>query len=357
MNILSSALPGIREVRAPLVAGYLWLLLLWLICDPGRDFANVHGTAAQVVDLCHTAGPIATAVGVSVAAYLIGALSHPPASLLGTVARKVLGALGAWLTVRLTRPVPAPERRTRSSPGSRSEEWEREAVQDVVTYPFASADIAHELRPRLVTKSISGMPLSSALQEISRLIVEGQSPQDLSELRAAQHQLQDFERRLIRQTWRTCALSTEPIENDITRAERLYEAMPDSRRPAIWGYLLSTTRDLADEAEEQLAIPATLLVGDQPLPFAQADRDRAEAELRIDVALPLAALSVYLAMTASVAWVGGLIAVVALLWQGLMSEDASKRLIVETLHHKRIPITAFEKFSRAVKEAEEAAVR
>jgi hypothetical protein len=34
MQILASALPGFRDLRAPLTAGYLWLILLWIWLKP-----------------------------------------------------------------------------------------------------------------------------------------------------------------------------------------------------------------------------------------------------------------------------------------------------------------------------------
>lgn len=68
-------LPGIREVRAPLIAGYLWLLGLWIVFEPivGDDVENSE--LSKTLDrLDGLMSPIALGIVISVAAYLIGAL-------------------------------------------------------------------------------------------------------------------------------------------------------------------------------------------------------------------------------------------------------------------------------------------
>src|SRR3954451_13308783 len=37
MQVLANALPGVRELRGPLVAGYLWLLFIWMLLTPDLD--------------------------------------------------------------------------------------------------------------------------------------------------------------------------------------------------------------------------------------------------------------------------------------------------------------------------------
>jgi len=74
MNFLSQLLPGFRVVRAPLISGYLWLMVAWLLFRddlPKSGESEVYGRAA---DLAEAIGPVALAVAASVAAYLIGSL-------------------------------------------------------------------------------------------------------------------------------------------------------------------------------------------------------------------------------------------------------------------------------------------
>jgi hypothetical protein len=74
--MLAGLIPGIREVRAPLAAGYLWLFALWLALKPSLPSEDeATGVAADVIDLANTATPVAVAVAVSFAAYLLGSIS------------------------------------------------------------------------------------------------------------------------------------------------------------------------------------------------------------------------------------------------------------------------------------------
>jgi hypothetical protein len=76
-DVLGQVLPGLREVRAPLAAGYLWLLFAWLVAGhrvPNRA-DDVDGPVARVYDL----EPIVTGFGVavvaSVVAYIVGSIA------------------------------------------------------------------------------------------------------------------------------------------------------------------------------------------------------------------------------------------------------------------------------------------
>jgi TPR repeat protein len=74
--VLASLLPGLRELRAPLAAGYLWLVAAWLAFAgliPRPDQAD--GIFKDVYDVAIAAGAPATAAAASFAAYLIGVLS------------------------------------------------------------------------------------------------------------------------------------------------------------------------------------------------------------------------------------------------------------------------------------------
>jgi hypothetical protein len=72
--LLTSVLPGIRELRTPLATGYLWLLNVWLLFGehlphsrPGDDML------ARLWDAGEYGGKAAQLIGLSFAAYLVGA--------------------------------------------------------------------------------------------------------------------------------------------------------------------------------------------------------------------------------------------------------------------------------------------
>jgi hypothetical protein len=76
MQILANALPGLRDVRAPVVAGYLWLLFGWLLVRPDVSKRPHNEIAAALYDLANNVGKVGTALAISVAAYLIGSVSE-----------------------------------------------------------------------------------------------------------------------------------------------------------------------------------------------------------------------------------------------------------------------------------------
>jgi hypothetical protein len=76
MQILANALPGFRDLRAPLVAGYLWLVFAWLLVDPNLNKTPRNDLGAALYHLGHKVGHIALAIAIGIAAYLIGSISH-----------------------------------------------------------------------------------------------------------------------------------------------------------------------------------------------------------------------------------------------------------------------------------------
>ena len=76
--VLASLLPGLRDLRVPLSAGFMWLVVLWLIfyqAIPTQDEAS--GLAAEVYAVMGAFGPAALTAAVSFIAYLIGILIAP----------------------------------------------------------------------------------------------------------------------------------------------------------------------------------------------------------------------------------------------------------------------------------------
>jgi hypothetical protein len=75
--MLSSVLPGLRELRAPLAAGYLWLLTGWLIFGdevPKRREAT-SGALRRLYELQPVVSAVGLAVVASVAAYIVGSIA------------------------------------------------------------------------------------------------------------------------------------------------------------------------------------------------------------------------------------------------------------------------------------------
>lgn len=77
MTLLSQILPAFRQVRAPLVGGYLWLLAAWLHWSESVPTAGRHGGDRYwraMERLIAQLGAAGTLAAVSVAAYLVGSV-------------------------------------------------------------------------------------------------------------------------------------------------------------------------------------------------------------------------------------------------------------------------------------------
>jgi hypothetical protein len=76
--VLASILPGLRELRAPLLAGFLWLTCLWLWIDlPTRAEADERGGPSRaLLELGDALGRPGLLAVATFAAYIIGSLSE-----------------------------------------------------------------------------------------------------------------------------------------------------------------------------------------------------------------------------------------------------------------------------------------
>jgi len=73
--MLMNLLPGLRDLRAPLAAGYLWLTGLWLLlADTIPSRSKATGVMAHIYTLTNALGRGTILLAASFAAYLIGAV-------------------------------------------------------------------------------------------------------------------------------------------------------------------------------------------------------------------------------------------------------------------------------------------
>lgn len=237
VQILASALPGFRDLRAPLIAGYLWLFFLWILIKPDIKTRPTNAVAGAVYDLAKDAGPIWIGLGVGVAAYLVGSVSQALSPLLsplpGETVSAVWGRLPAFMEDRLIR---------------------------------------RGLLPRIIA---------------------------------------EYER--------------DPVQQILDEDARKF---PDEQREVVKGFkfagprlqkVLTRASEASKGLESDLQLPATLLLaerGREPDPqlFSEADRLKAERELRLAVVPPLSAIAIFLGWNQSWWWLA-LIPVGVLLWQ------------------------------------------
>ncbi|MCZ0731869.1 hypothetical protein [Mycolicibacterium iranicum] len=229
MQILASALPGFRDLRAPLTAGYLWLILLWIWLKPDLAVRPSNGIAAAVYDLGNVVGPIWIGLGVSVAAYLIGSITQ----------------LGS--------------------------EFIRSGYRFAFNRESAPYKFEYSNNQELIRLAESAHPIDKLTREAS-----------IKLLRAGLHPEHD-------------AAEIKSIEQNITQRSRM-------ARKGL---------------HAELELPATLLLGNETQLFTEADRLKAESDLRFAVALPLSGIILFLTVSSSLWWMLAFIAIAALIAQGI----------------------------------------
>jgi hypothetical protein len=75
--VLASLLPGVRDLRAPLAAGYIWLLVGWLLVhERYAGWDKDGGPLGALIDLADALTPVGLGIAASFVAYLIGSLSQ-----------------------------------------------------------------------------------------------------------------------------------------------------------------------------------------------------------------------------------------------------------------------------------------
>jgi len=76
MQILANALPGFRDMRAPLTAGYLWLVFVWLLATPDFSRRPAGETSGSAYDLAQSAGRLWVGIAVGTLAYFVGSVTQ-----------------------------------------------------------------------------------------------------------------------------------------------------------------------------------------------------------------------------------------------------------------------------------------
>jgi hypothetical protein len=99
LNFITQLLPGLRDVRGPLIAGYLWLFAGWLLLAdrlPHRGTDDIYRHAFEVGEAL---GRVGLAAVVSVAAYLIGSLQQAIIGSIDSTYESLKQRIPSWIRV------------------------------------------------------------------------------------------------------------------------------------------------------------------------------------------------------------------------------------------------------------------
>jgi hypothetical protein len=275
--VLSSVLPGLRELRAPLAAGYLWLATLWLIfaadLPSAREFDR--GPFGRFVDIGGLLSGLGSAVALSVAAYVIGSVAIDIQSLVGVYWNR-------WASQMITEP-----RAFREQP--------------VVQRPRRTTSMA--LSPGALGLAITALQrLEPYLTDRVTYEVARSSNEKPDMIRWEAH---EWAERMVSADDRDAASSSELFGDVRSAAKELDLSTPRKR----WIDWIDRNRELLK----------TRLLDLSSALHTEVDRPDAEATFRMALWPPLVVALAYLAATNSPWWLAGLAfpAAVAAQWIAL----------------------------------------
>lgn len=338
MNFLASAIPGLRDIRAPLLAGYAWLLFAWLVLKPEPGLTDATGLMENVVGLAETVGPVATAAGVSVIAYLIGALQLGFLSFVGGVWGSGLGLWHHWRSaVAFQR---SPEDRTR--------------------FPYYEhPDDGALLKPGGVWTSRPFSRTMTMLGEMLKPHFMRDAASRKGEAIFEQEERDRFDYAISK--WRN---HDEP-EGRLECHRLVLRALPPDFFPGVPQVRRKLERSLTDlEADDASQLlndlqglrralsdeprQPRLLLGEKPTLFGEADRLRSEAELRQSIAPPIVALIGLLIIEVG-SWCFVLLLAPYLLYrQARAQESESRALVYEAISNDKVPSPALARLKQLV---------
>jgi hypothetical protein len=296
MGVLSSLLPGLRDLRAPLAAGYIWIFDLWLLF--GDDFpteADATGVFASLYRLGELIPQLGIGIAISFVAYIVGVLF---ASLSNRL-------LFAWR--RIGPYIETSRKASRRRPRSPSKLSYR--VKEFFLLLFFSLG-DYEYR----------MHLRRSLREIVEQ--SGLPPPELS--------------RYLR---RSGVIDQSFVEREI-EDPKLY------KNPEVWGPLFE--RNLDNDRE----VLRARLMAEQEMLYGEFDRYKSEAEFRSSISIPLSTLIGTMAFLAHPAW-SLLMVVVAWLWlQAARLEDRADLALVSGVTAGKIESPTLQAIESAVSQAQ-----
>jgi hypothetical protein len=321
--VLASILPGVRDVRAPLASGYIWLLSLYLALEPIVP-KKPHGIWASVDHLRHMFSLVATGLAVSFVAYLVGSISVSVFGYLALLSRPVesdpdyvrrlmrsgstfgsielalsVGVAGVGSALAMPSVIPLTEWRDRRNRGlGPYGEFARAALVDTVRARISALADALEGLPESEFgpwRSLAGA--AEGIRAANRDVGKKGGTSGPDERTPSGEPIGESPPESLRRALR-------PVE------ELLVTPSEESRPTTTSGTLAR------DEAETLLAVviirdlrlARLSLIGQEPEVFSEIDRLQSEADFRYAVAPPLVGFAAVLAWRAT--WWSAVIALI-----------------------------------------------
>jgi hypothetical protein len=352
--LLMNLLPGLRDLRAPLAAGYLWLAAGWLCFAPElpTSINEAQGVLKDIYRVIQASSPVAVLAGLTFAAYIVGILS---AGLLTRPIRLIVRYLPIfvllpliWLLEDLSVRWPIIEQKL-DDLADWADRWRR-LLYMLLSIPPSPSKRIHTL----VVDRISSKLLTD---RESRKIFLDQLKKRLEE--AFSHDPPFYELSALRPMHGVRYLMNHQNFAKDVKEEKISTIlkMVSDGLDAQYGYLEASERIVktvvnvdrhAGDIAEELGLTPERLVGDKPATYEQWDRLRAESEFRQAVVPPLLAIIAALFSRGVLSWPFGLFFVVpplVILAQGIGKENKADSQLIQALEAGIIPAAPIERLT------------
>lgn len=286
-------LPGLRELRAPLSAGYIWLLGLWLafrsLMSPGN---HPKGIYRDIAELSAWGGKPATLAAVTFAAYVVGVMSMAVSHRAERIAR-----------------------------------------------PLVLASPMKRLHPRYWhERNLHDSLEEAALNKLSNRFLEDSQFRD-----SVISFFNDTNERAVREggTW-----VRQALYEALPKADRLKrEVMQNHSTRWLLLKLVINIDGYLESSEDDVGYLAQRLLGVEDKVYDEFDRLYQEGNFRLGIASPLVFLCCVLVARESWWWLFGLIFPVVLAYVGAESYIGSYRGLALAVAAGRVSLSALERLS------------
>jgi hypothetical protein len=330
MSVLTNLLPGLRDLRAPLSAGFIWLVVIYLAVAPLP--ADPDGVVGSVDDLRKELGPVAQAAALALVAYILGSFAQAIVSI-------VAGALGLWRDASRAIDALLAARSAVSAGriGSLRDEDRRSVAFDAELRDVAQ-DAARRALGRLETRDVDLLAALDTLEWTRPLAksvpIRGIYYVDVSGIGSSDDAEHDMAwQGLMHRVEQHKAEAGKALDMDADSFEKAVLASGASHVPWL---ALFVARLLTERLRQELDQMRTRLLVDQPELFSKVDRLRAEAEFRATVAPALVGLAIVLWAESPWLTAATVFMATVLLIQGMSQGRQSDAALVESLRIGRV---------------------
>jgi hypothetical protein len=341
--MLASLLPGLRDLRAPLAAGYLWLAAGWLYFAPQLPVSvnDADGVLKDIYRVAGASNPVAIAAGLTFIAYLLGILSTGPLNRIVPIIWTLLILPIALTGIAI------------DSIGRRI----KKRRQGGHLTEFADDDLWASLTRRRLWTSTADRKLDLLTERASTAILTDPNHSDTFLEKLEERSI----RRLVRRmdgfgVYRYQILMDNPREDEEGKLVKLREMLAEdlhegSKAAAV--ALFAAEVDVyghLNEIDKELELVPERIVSEKPATYERWDRLVAEAEFRTAIVPPLFAIVAVLAGRGVLGWPLWLLAAIVpsvIYYQGVLKENAAEAQLIQTVEANVVQLTALERLSTA----------